>query len=173
VRARDLIADLILHEKIDMAHVRPALIMPEAAGVMRIMDTLKRAHGQLVLVADEYGTIQGLVTPIDLLEAIAGEFPDEDEQPAIQALGDDRWQVDGTADLLHLQQVLQSDALVAPGAAYTSLGGFLLARFDRVPDVGDTLAVDGFRFDVLTVRERRIATVLVTRLATPEDAAAQ
>jgi CBS domain containing-hemolysin-like protein len=165
VRGRDLIADLILQGKIDMAHVRPALIMPEAAGVMRIMETLKRAHGQLVLIADEYGTIQGLVTPIDLLEAIAGEFPDEDEQPAVRALGGDRWQVDGTADLIDLQQVLQTDALVSPDAGYTSLGGFLLARFDRLPAPGDTLAVDGLQFEVATLRERGIDTVLVTRMA--------
>jgi CBS domain containing-hemolysin-like protein len=167
VRGRDLIADLILQGKIDMAHVRPALIMPEAAGVMRIMETLKRAHGQLVLIADEYGTIQGLVTPIDLLEAIAGEFPDEDEQPAVQAMCGDRWQVDGTADLIDLQQVLQTDALVSPDADYTSLGGFLLARFDRLPAAGDILAVDGWQFEVATLRERRIATVLVTRMAAP------
>jgi CBS domain containing-hemolysin-like protein len=173
VRGRDLIADLILQGKIDMAHVRPALIMPEAAGVMRIMETLKRAHGQLVLIADEYGTIQGLVTPIDLLEAIAGEFPDEDEQPAVQAMGGDRWQVDGTADLIDLQQVLQTDALVSPDADYTSLGGFLLARFDCLPAAGDTLEVDGLQFEVATLRERRVATVLVTRMAMvaePEDA---
>src|SRR3546814_10200891 len=47
------------------------------------MDTLKRSRGQLVLVADEFGAIEGLVTPIDVFEAIAGEFPDEDELPDI------------------------------------------------------------------------------------------
>jgi len=167
-RARDLIADLILQGEIDLAHVRPALIMPETAGVMRIMETLKRSHGQLVLIADEYGTIQGLVTPIDILEAIAGEFPDEDEQPAVQALGPDRWHIDGTADLLYLQQILQSDALVPIDTDYTSLGGFLLERFDRLPAVGDTLEVDGLRFDVLSVQERRIASVLVTRMPAPD-----
>ena len=108
-RAKDLIADLALHGTIDVARVRPAIVMPETAGVLRIMETLKRSHGQLVLIADEYGTIQGLVTPIDILEAIAGEFPDEDEQPVVEALGADQWKIDGTADLLYLQQVLQSE----------------------------------------------------------------
>jgi len=170
-RARDLIADLSLQGEIDLAKVRPAIIMPETAGVLKIMETLKRSHGQLVLIADEYGTIQGLVTPIDILEAIAGEFPDEDEQPAVQVLGNDRWQVDGAADLLYLQQVLQSDAL-APGAAdYSSLAGFLLERFNQLPAVGDALEADGLRFEVATVLERRIATVLVTRVS-PTDAPA-
>lgn len=169
-RAKDLIAGLALHGRIDPASVRPAIVMPESAGVLNVMDTLKHSHGQLVLVADEYGTIQGLVTPIDLLEAIAGEFPDEDEQPVVEALGHDQWRIDGTADLLYLQQVLQSDALVARDADYTSLAGFLLERFDTLPPSGAVLEVDDLRFEVLAVVERRIATVLVTRfvaIATP------
>jgi CBS domain containing-hemolysin-like protein len=167
-RAKDLIADLTLQGAIDMRHVRPPIIMPDTAGVLTIMETLQRAQGQLVLVADEYGTIQGLVTPIDILEAIAGEFPDEDEQSVVEALGDDQWKIDGTADLLYLQQVLHSEALVSIDADYTSLAGFLLERFNALPAVGDTLEVDGLRFEVLSVQERRIATVLVTRVAPVE-----
>jgi CBS domain containing-hemolysin-like protein len=164
-RAKDLIADLSLHGKIDLASVRAPIVMPDSVGVLKVMDTLKRSHGQLVLVADEYGTIQGLVTPIDILEAIAGEFPDEDEQPDVQALGDDKWKVDGTADLLYLQQVLHSDALVSDGDEYTSLAGFMLERFNTLPTAGEKLEVDGLLFEVLEVVDRRIATVLVTRLS--------
>jgi CBS domain containing-hemolysin-like protein len=163
-RAKDLIADLEVHGKIEPASVREPIVMPDSVGVLKVMDTLKRSHGQLVLIADEYGTIQGLVTPIDILEAIAGEFPDEDEQPVIQALGDDQWKVDGTADLLYLQQVLHSDALVSDDDEYTSLAGFMLERFNTLPKVGEKIEVDGLQFEVLEVFERRIATVLVTRL---------
>lgn len=163
-RAKDLIADLAVHGKIDPASVREPIVMPDSVGVLKVMDTLKRSHGQLVLIADEYGTIQGLVTPIDILEAIAGEFPDEDEQPVVQALGEDQWKVDGTADLLYLQQVLHSDALVSDDDEYTSLAGFMLERLNALPEVGETMEVDGLRFEVLEVFERRIATVLVTRL---------
>ncbi|NHZ91077.1 CBS domain-containing protein [Massilia sp. CCM 8733] len=164
-RAKDLIADLSAHGKIDAASLRDPIIMPDSVGVLKVMDTLKRSHGQLVLIADEYGTIQGLVTPIDILEAIAGEFPDEDEQPVIQAIGKDQWKIDGTADLLYLQQVLHSDALVSVDDEYTSLAGFMLERFTTLPQAGETIDVDGLRFEVLEVVERRIATVLVTRLS--------
>lgn len=167
-RAKEIIADLATTGSIDLTRLRPAIIMPDSAGILKIMETLKHAQGQLVLVADEYGTILGLVTPIDILEAIAGEFPDEDEQSVVEVLGGEQWKIDGSADLHYLQHVLHTDALVSPDADYSSLAGFLLARFNTLPAVGDSVEVDGLRFDVLTVLERRIATVLVTRLPTPD-----
>jgi len=163
-RAKDLIADLTQFGAIDAAHIRAPIIMPDASGVLKVMDRLKRSHGQLVIIADEYGTLQGLVTPIDILEAIAGEFPDEDEQPVVQALGPGRWRVDGTADLHYLEQVLEVDALVGDTDDYTSLAGLMLERFGTLPKVGDAVEIEGFRFEVAQVLERRIATVIATRI---------
>ncbi|MFC5462827.1 TerC family protein [Massilia niabensis] len=163
VRARDLMADLALGGRIDPAHLRTPIILPESGDVLKVMETLKRSHGQLVLIADEYGTLQGLVTPIDLLEAIAGDFPDEDEQPAVIQEGPDRWRVDGAADLHHLQQVLGTDALVSPNDEYSSLAGFMLEHFGALPSNGQAVELDNLRFEVAEVVERRIATVLVTR----------
>ncbi|MGX4643080.1 TerC family protein [Massilia sp. SYSU DXS3249] len=165
VRARDLMADLALGGRIDPAHLRAPIILPESGDVLKVMETLKRSHGQLVLIADEYGTLQGLVTPIDLLEAIAGDFPDEDEQPAVIQEGPDRWRVDGAADLHHLQQVLGTDALVSPNDDYSSLAGFMLEHFGALPSKGQAVEVDDLRFEVDEVVERRIATVVVTRMA--------
>jgi CBS domain containing-hemolysin-like protein len=166
-RAKDLIADLTLSGAIDANHIRVPIIVPDASGVLKVMDRLKRSHGQLVLIADEYGTLQGLVTPIDILEAIAGEFPDEDEQPVVQDLGGGRWRVDGTADLHYLEQVLEVDALVGDTDDYTSLAGLMLERFGTLPLVGDGIEIEGLRMEVEEVLERRIASVLVTRIADP------
>ena len=162
-RAKDLMADLTRAGQIDPAHVRPPIIVPDASGVLQVMDTLKRSHGQVVLIADEYGTIQGLVTPIDILEAIAGEFPDEDELPVVREEGQDRWRVDGSADLHYLEQVLGTDVLVSENDDYTSLAGFMLERFGTLPEVGQAVELDNLRFEVAEVLDRRIATVLVTR----------
>jgi len=164
-RAKDLIADIATGGAIAPASIRPALIMPEGSGVLKVMDTLKRSHGQVVLIADEYGTLQGLVTPIDILEAIAGEFPDEDELPVVQEAGPGRWRVDGSADLHYLEQVLQMEALVSGNGDYTSLAGLMLERFGTLPQVGRSLEIGNCRFEVAQVLERRIATVIVTRLA--------
>lgn len=172
-RTKDLIADLLLRGQIDecgaggaVTTLRAPIILPDTAGVLRAMDTLKRSHGQLVLVTDEYGIIQGLLSPVDILEAIAGEFPDEDEQLAIQALAPGEWEVIGTADLRQLEQVLGTDGLVSDSADYTSLAGFLLARFERFPEVGQTMELDGWRYEILAVEERRIAKVAIRRVGT-------
>ncbi|MFK3740799.1 TerC family protein [Massilia sp. TN1-12] len=174
-RARDLVADIARTGAIDRASIRAPIVMPEASGVLKVMETLKRSHGQLVLIADEYGTLQGLVTPIDILEAIAGEFPDEDELPVVQETGPDRWRVDGSADLHYLQQVLQTGALLGNGGDateqggdkagnYATLAGLLLERFGALPAVGATVDIDGFRFAVARVSEHRIALVDVMRI---------
>ena len=169
-RAKDLIADLTQLGAIDPAHIRAPIIMPEGSGVLRVMERLKRSHGQLVLIADEYGTLQGLVTPIDILEAIAGEFPDEDEQPVLQEEGPGRWRVDGTADLHYLEQVLEVTDLVSENDDYTSLAGLMLERFGSLPSVGEAVEIQGLRFEVARVLERRIASVLITRLEEDLDA---
>ncbi|KFI07115.1 TerC family protein [Massilia sp. BSC265] len=174
-RTKDLIGALLLHRRIDPSDtvlLRKPIYLPDTAGVLGAMETLKRARGQLVLVADEYGVIQGLLTPIDILEAIAGEFPDEDEQPAIRQQGPDRWEADGSADLHLLEQALQTDALVGGDAGYTSLAGFLLARFETLPAAGQAVDVNGLRFEILAVEDRRIVRVAILRLdPQAEDAA--
>ena len=167
-RSKDLISDLVLRQRIDESieggTLRRPIVFPETAGVLKAMDTLKRAHGQLVLVADEFGSVRGLLTPIDILEAIAGEFPDEDEQLAVRMQAPGLWEVDGAADLHQLEQVLETHGLVSDEEDYSSLAGFLLARFETLPEVGQAMELDGLRYEILSVEDRRIAKVSIRRI---------
>ena len=174
-RAKDMVADLITEGFIKRDHLREPIVVHDTIGIIRLMDTLKRSRGQLVLVSDEFGTIQGLVTPIDVFEAIAGEFPDEDELPDIVADGEGRWRVDGAADLHHLEQVLETEGLVDDDEDYTTLAGYLLSRFGQLPSPGDTCEFKGqpqgvFRFSVKQIDGRRIAQVLIEKIS--EDSTA-
>ncbi len=166
-RARDLLADILTGNAIRRESLRAPIIVHESIGILSLMDTLRRSHGQLVLVTDEFGAIEGLVTPIDIFEAIAGEFPDEDETPEIIAEGENRWRVAGAADLHHLEQVLETDGLVDEG--YSTLAGYLLAHFDQLPQAGQVLeqTKPNLRFEVLEVSGRRIVSVLVERRTDP------
>ncbi|NLJ63733.1 MAG: hypothetical protein GX332_10580, partial [Alcaligenaceae bacterium] len=119
------------------------------------------------LVTDEFGAIEGVVTPIDIFEAIAGEFPDEDEIPDIVATAENRWVVDGAADLHHLEQVLEIDGLVDEDEEYSTLAGYLLERFGTLPKPDDQCdLVWGpyrFHFTVKQLDGRRIGTVIIER----------
>ena len=172
-RAKDMIADLLTHGNIRKVNLREPIIVHDTISIIRLMDTLKRSRGQLVLVADEFGTIQGLVTPIDVFEAIAGEFPDEDETPDIVSDGVDQWRVDGAADLHHLEQLLDTEGLVDADQDYTTLAGYLLERFGQLPVAGDQCEFVGmharFNFEVLQIDGRRIAQVRVKKLTQPVD----
>jgi CBS domain containing-hemolysin-like protein len=123
VRAKDLL--VALDRGVDIAEFAartPPIVVPETMDVIKLLAVLRRAKGRLVMVTNEFGVVQGLVTPLDVLEAIAGEFPDEDETPDIIEDGD-RWLVKGGADLHSLEQALDCDDLVSPTEDYASLGG--------------------------------------------------
>ena len=176
-RAKDIVADLIRHGTVRESRLRDPVIIHESMSVLRLMETLKRASGQLVLVTDEFGAIEGLVTAIDLFEAIAGEFPDEDESPDIEALEPGRWRVDGGADLMRLELLLRADGLVDETEDYTTLAGFMLGRFGHLPEQGDQCTLedggDTLIFTVERMEGRRIASVLIERVSSGIDDTAE
>jgi CBS domain containing-hemolysin-like protein len=167
-RAKDLLGNLMQRGAIDAARdLRAPIYVPESTGVIHLIDTLRHARGQLALVNDEYGILQGVVTPIDVLEAIAGEFPDEDETLEIQKLSDDQWSVAGTADLHQLEQALETDGLVSDDDSYTSAAGFVLSRLGRIPPRDEVLLHRDFEFRVCDTDGLRIKTIGVARVPRP------
>jgi len=144
------------------AEAQPPIIVPDQIDVIRSLTVLRRAKGSLVLVVDEFGTVQGLVTPLDILEAIAGEFPDADETPEISREGD-AWLVKGSADLHQLEQALGEVGFVSEDDEYATLAGLLLAQHEDLPTVGESFEIEGFRFEVREMSNRRIELVRVTR----------
>jgi CBS domain containing-hemolysin-like protein len=168
VRAKDLLVALEQGEDIaEFAARTPPIVVPETMDVIKLLAVLRRAKGRLVVVTNEFGVVQGLVTPLDVLEAIAGEFPDEDETPDIVAEGDG-WLVKGGTDLHSLEQALACDDMVSPTADYATLAGLLLAHYGQMPVVGDTIELNHLRFDIVDVSEYRIELVRVTRVVFDE-----
>ncbi|HUH60427.1 MAG TPA: TerC family protein [Candidimonas sp.] len=171
-RAKDMIADLMLHQTLNEKAFRPAIIVHETVRILDLMETLKAARGQLVIVINEFGAVEGLVTPIDVFEAIAGDFPDEDETPDIVADGEDRWLVDGATDMHHFEQTLNIEGLIEESDDFSTVAGFLLRQFGRLPAANDEITLNQaygeYRFRVLELEGRRIAKVEVLRKA-PEN----
>ncbi|MDO8270292.1 MAG: TerC family protein [Gammaproteobacteria bacterium] len=164
-RAKDLLNDLSVNNKVTLeGNLRKPIYVPDSIAVLPLIETLRKSKGQLVLVVDEYGTIQGLITPIDVFEAIAGEFPDEDETPAIEAIAENEWRVAGHADLHELGRILESSVFDDDIDNYSTIAGFLMSKFDQLPDVGAVLELSGFCFTVKQVEEQRIGAIEISRV---------
>lgn len=163
-RTKDLLLALTEAQTIPETLLREPLFVPETTTAVRLIDTLRRERGHLALVTDEYGTLVGLVTPIDVLEAIAGDLPDHDETPDIERQKDDSWLVQGVTDAQQLAGEIGLPALISQDDEWTSLAGFLLNRFEVLPDMGESLEVEGFRFEIVEADNKSIKQVRIVRL---------
>lgn len=165
VRAKDLLVALENGDDIvAFAAKTPPIVVPETMDVIKLLAVLRRARGRLVVVSNEFGVIQGLVTPLDVLEAIAGEFPDEDETPDVVVDGDG-WIAKGGTDLHSLEQLLNTSSLVSANADYATLAGLLLSESGQMPVQDEIIEMAGLRFTVLEVSEYRIERVRIGKVS--------
>ncbi|AUX93704.1 TerC family protein [Mixta gaviniae] len=163
VRAKELLVALEHGMDINVfAAASPPIIVPETLDPINLLGVLRRAKGSFVLVTNEFGVVQGLVTPLDVLEAIAGEFPDEDETPDIVSDGEG-WLVKGGTDLHSLQQWLDYHSLVKQGDDYASLAGLLIGQKGQLPQPGEVIDIPPLHFTIVEATDYRIDLVRITK----------
>ncbi|WP_075181971.1 TerC family protein [Pantoea sp. 1.19] len=169
VRAKELLVALDHGINIEaFASASPPIMVPETLDPINLLAVLRRAKGSFVMVTNEFGVVQGLITPLDVLEAIAGEFPDEDETPDVIADGDG-WLVKGGTDLHALQQLLDTQGLVNPDEDFASLAGLLIAQNDQFPRAGDVITLPPLTFQIVEATDYRIDLVRITKLHVDSD----
>lgn len=165
VHAREVLAALLAGKPFEIkSFVRKAPVLHDTANALDAVSILKSASVPMALVHDEYGHFEGVVTPADLLEAIAGAFrADTDEaEPAAIKRDDGSWLLAGympadeMADLLGVRLPADRD--------YETLAGFLLSHMLHLPATGEWVNVLGWRFEVVDMDGRRIDKVLVSKL---------
>ncbi|WP_049293380.1 CNNM family cation transport protein YoaE [Franconibacter helveticus] len=163
VRAKELL--MALEEGVDVAAIAsatPAIVVPETLDPINLLGVLRRARGSFVIVNNEFGVVQGLVTPLDVLEAIAGEFPDADETPEIIRDGDG-WLVKGSTDLHALQQHLEINTLVNDEEDIATVAGLVIAVNGQIPHPGDELEVAPLRITIVEANKYRVDLVRVVK----------
>jgi CBS domain containing-hemolysin-like protein len=160
--ANDLLRDLITSGHIDVERsLRQPLIVHESVSVLRLMEQLRQSPLQMAVVVDEYGSLEGIATPTDILEAIAGEFPDEDDEVLVaERASDGSWLVDGWIDIRKVSGLLGVD-LVDETDRYSTLAGYLLWRLGHLPQAGETVAAGQLEFEVISMDGRNIDKVRV------------
>ena len=150
-------------------HLREPVIVHENAQVLMVMEQLRQAPLQMAIVLNEYGSIEGIATPIDVLEAIAGEFPDEDElDAAAESLADGSLILEGSTDIRHVSLLLGRD-LVDESEQYSTLSGYILHHLGRLPENGQKLHADGYEFEVVTMDGHKIEKVHIVALKQSDD----
>jgi putative hemolysin len=147
------------------AHAAPAVFVPETLSGMELLEQFRLQSGRLVFVVDEYGVVQGLLTPRDLLEAITGELQMGAQADAWATEREDgSWLLDGVMPLGELKARLDMDGL--PGeerGRYNTLAGLLMSISGRLPRLGERIECQNWSFEVVDLDGRRVDKVLAVR----------
>jgi CBS domain containing-hemolysin-like protein len=156
-RGRDLVESAMRH----------VVVIPENMPVSKLMRRMQAEKFHLAVVADEYGSIAGLITLEDCLEELVGEIVDEydEEDSEIVHLPDGQYLVDAMTAVGDLNERL---ATRIPDEEWESVGGFVFGTLEHVPVVGEHIDFDGWRFSVEEMEGRRIRKVRVS-LIVPDD----
>lgn len=163
VRAKEMLVALESGEDVaSIAAATPAIVVPETLDPINLLGVLRRARGSFVIVTNEFGVVQGLVTPLDVLEAIAGEFPDADETPEIVADGDG-WLVKGGTDLHALQRHLALDNLVDEDEDIATVAGLVISVNGQIPREGDVIELAPLTITIVEANDYRIDLVRVVK----------
>ena len=144
------------------SHVLPAIFVPETLSGMELLEQFRKQAARLVFVVDEYGVVQGLITPHDVLEAITGELQPAATGEAWATRRDDgSWLLDGLMPVAELKARLDiKDLPEEQKGRYNTLAGLLLAISGRLPGTGERIECADWVFEVVDLDGRRIDKVL-------------
>jgi putative hemolysin len=153
-------------------HAKAAVFVPETLSGMELLEQFRARAIRMALVVDEYGVVQGLLTPLDLLEAITGELsPDEQDEAWATRREDGAWLVDGAMPVAELKARLGIDNLPDEDKGrYNTVAGLMQTVAGQLLAEHEHVDCAGWRFEVLVLDGRRIDQVLITLLEPASEA---
>jgi CBS domain containing-hemolysin-like protein len=136
--------------------------VPESKRTSELLREMQKNNIRMAIVVDEYGGVAGLVTIEDLVEEIVGDIQDEydHEEKLYEKISDDEYIVDAKISIHDFNEMLD---MKLDDSDYDTLGGFVYAQLDKIPNTGDTITFEGVTFTVMAKRGRRITKVHVAR----------
>lgn len=164
VQTRELLATILAGKPFEVrSHIRKAPIIPETTDALDVLSILRDAAVPMALIHDEYGHFEGLVTPADILQAIAGAFKSDTEgiEPDAVERDDGSWLLSGS---MPADEMADKIGIVLPqNRSYETAAGFVLAELQHIPKTGEHVDVNGWRFEVVDLDGRRIDKILASR----------
>jgi len=166
VQSRDIVAAMIRREPLDLRQLmRKPPFLPDQIDAMNALESLRQADVPMALVHDEYGHFEGLVTPADLLIAIAGEFRSDSDigtDPALVEREDGSYLVSGSMPADQLAEKLCID--LPEDRDYATVAGLVLAVLRHLPTVGEHFVEQGWRFEIVDMDGRKVDKLLVSEV---------
>jgi putative hemolysin len=163
VHTKDVLQAALTGAPLDLKSLMtPVLIVPSQTPVLKLLDQFRRERIHMAVVVDERRTTQGIVTLTDVLESIAGEFPEQGEKfelPIVQR-DDGSWLVDGGLPIDELEDRLQFPGL-REDTQFDTVAGFVLQQLGHLPKTGESFVYRNARFEVVDMDGRRIDKVLI------------
>lgn len=162
VRVKDMLPLGLAQRPPDL---RGLLTMPlflyEGTRGLKVLDTFKKSGHHFAVVLDEYGSVEGVLTLTDLLEAIVGDLPSPDEASVPRAVrrADGSWLVDAMLSADEFRDLVAHRDL--PNGDYHTVAGFIISRLGHIPSIAETFTWDGLRFEVVDMAANRISRVRV------------
>lgn len=144
--------------------VTPALVVPETMMASAVLEQFKISGKHIALVNDEFGSLAGVVTLYDVLEAIVGDIPESgrSDEPEATRREDGSWLIDATYDIDEFKELSNLDDLPhEEETEFQTIGGFVVTHFGRIPAAGEWFEYDGWRFEVVDMDRHRVDKVLV------------
>jgi putative hemolysin len=171
LRTKDLLAQSLASQPLDLRTILQApLFVPETTSALRMLELFKEQKRHIALVTDEFGSIQGVVTHNDILEAVVGVMPSAGEPAAPGAVRreDGSWLVDGLMNLDTFKALFEIEELPDEvQGMYQTLGGLAMHQIGAIPIVGQAFEWQRFRFEIVDMDGRRVDKVLVQPPVTP------
>lgn len=147
---------------LDIAASSPAIIISETLDSINLLNILKKAHGNLVIVTNEFGILQGLITPLDILETIAGEFPDADETPEITLEEPNSWLVKGSTAIHSLQRHFDINLEnIIQDKSIATVAGLIISINGHIPQQGDIFNFAPLQITIIEANDFRIELVRI------------
>jgi putative hemolysin len=172
-KSKDMLAHCLASSELDFQSVmRPPLFIPESRSALQVLEVFKSSRTHMALIINEYGSVEGLVTTNDILEAIVGDILPSHQQAETYATQreDGSWLCDGGLPVDEFKHMFSISKLPGEdGADYQTLAGFVLFTLGRVPRAADNFEWGGLRLEIMDMDGNRIDKVLVMRA---RDAAA-
>ena len=163
VTAREVIAAPDLSSLISA--IQEPLFIPRNTSVYRLLETFRETRNHVAIVLDEYGGMDGIVTPTDILEGLVGELPEigDAEEPLIFRREDGSWSVDAALDLDELRIAVGIDILEGQKqGVFQTVAGYVTERLAKAPALGDVIVASGLRFEILDMDGRRVDRLIVS-----------